>query len=186
MESKQKNALIVALLAIVLVMGVGYAAFSQALNITGTAQITSTWNVHFDTSKVTATPGVVSTNTGAGGTVAPSGTVSYSGNNAATVAATLNQPGDSVTFTLTIMNEGNIAAALGNPVVTMDGDEDGTGNLTAKKGNIQFTVTPADPATINGSETATMTVKAEFIGSATSVGSTSTADVTITLTATQA
>ena len=68
----------------------------------------------------------------------------------------------------------------------MDGDEDGTGNLTAKKGNIQFTVTAPSPTTIAQSDSATMTVKAEFISSATSVGSASNATVNIQLNATQA
>ena len=54
MESKNKNILIASLLAVVLVMAVGYAAFVQQLTISGTAEITSTWNVHFDTTKLQA------------------------------------------------------------------------------------------------------------------------------------
>ena len=52
--------------------------------------------------------------------------------------------------------------------------------------NIQFTVTAADTKTINRTETVTMTVKAEFISTATSVGDTTTADVTINMNASQA
>ena len=44
-ESRNKNILIGALLAVILIMGVGYAAFAQQLNINGTANITSTWQV---------------------------------------------------------------------------------------------------------------------------------------------
>ena len=60
MESKHKNALIVALLAVVLVMAVGYAAYAQQLTINSKATIqestdgTKNWNVHFDQSKTTA------------------------------------------------------------------------------------------------------------------------------------
>ena len=67
----------------------------------------------------------------------------------------------------------------------MTGDEDGTA-LVAKKGNIQFTVTRPNPTTIDASEETTMTVKAEFISSATSVGTTQSASVNITVDAVQA
>ena len=46
MESKNNNLLIIALLAIIVVMGVGYAAFTQQLTINGTATINSSWDVH--------------------------------------------------------------------------------------------------------------------------------------------
>ena len=44
-ESRNKNILIGALLAVILIMGVGYAAFAQQLTINGTASISSTWQV---------------------------------------------------------------------------------------------------------------------------------------------
>ena len=46
METKHKNALIGALLAVVFVMAVGYAAFAQQLTINGSASISSSWDVH--------------------------------------------------------------------------------------------------------------------------------------------
>ena len=72
MESKHKNVLIGALLAVVFVMAVGYAAFAQQLTINGSAEITSNWHVGFDTSKTTGEPGVVTPTTGANGTTATS------------------------------------------------------------------------------------------------------------------
>ena len=45
MESKHKNALIGALLAVVFVMAVGYAAFAQQLTINGSAEINSSWDI---------------------------------------------------------------------------------------------------------------------------------------------
>ena len=181
MESKHKNILIGTLLAVVFVMAVGYAAFAQQLQINGTARINSTWDVHFNQTQLSGVgkPGF------SGGTT-PTGTISYTNAHTASLTANLYQPGDTVTFTLTIENGGSITADLGTPTVTMDGDEDGTGNLTAKKGNIQFTVTAPSPTTIAQSDSATMTVKAEFISSATSVGSASNATVNIQLNATQA
>ena len=183
MESKHKNALIGALLAVVFVMAVGYAAFAQQLTINGSAEINSSWDISFDQSKTTG-PGVVDAVAGLSGATAPTGKITYSDGHNANVSATLNQPGDTVTFTLTIQNNGTISADLQEPVVTMDADEESAA-LVARKGNIQFTVTPASPTTIGSSETATMTVKAEFIASAESVGTTTSASVTITVDAVQ-
>ena len=185
MESKHKNALIGALLAVVFVMAVGYAAFAQQLTINGSAEITSTWDVTFDPSKKTGA-GVVDAVAGFAGGTTPTGTIGYdNGNHNANISATLYQPGDTVLFTLTIVNNGTIPATVGAPTVAMAGDE-ADEPLIARKGNIQFTVTDADTKTINQTETVTMTVKAEFISSTTSIGNTTTADVTINMNASQA
>ena len=188
MESKHKNALIGALLAVVFVMAVGYAALSQTLTITGTATVTDqsqNWNVHFDEEK-TSGSGVVDTSTGTGGTVNPSGTIQLSDNNhTATLDATLIQPGDSVTFTLTIMNEGSITADLNDLVIT---PTDGGGSLagsTVTAGNITFEVTGPSQTTIAQDETATVTVKATFKNDATEVGAVTTAGISVTMNAEQ-
>ena len=188
MESKNKNILIASLLAVVLVMAVGYAAFVQQLTISGTAEITSTWNVHFDTSK-TSGDGVVAPTTGAGGTQAPTGSIGYEDNGQkANITATLNQPGDKIVFTLTIKNDGNINAEMADPVVTLNGDGTDTNPdaLIVQEGNIIFTVTPAAPTTIDGGAEATMTVTAEFDSNAQSVGDTTSSSITVTTVATQA
>lgn len=189
MESKHKNALIGALLAVVFVMAVGYAALSQTLTITGTATVTDqsqNWNVHFDEEK-TSGSGVVDTSTGTGGTVNPSGTIQLSDNNhTATLNATLIQPGDSVTFTLTIKNKGSITADLNDLVIT---PTDGGGTLagsTVTAGNIIFEVTGPSETTIAQNETATVTVKATFKNDATSVGDVTTAGISVTMNAEQA
>ena len=187
MESRHKNILIGALLAVVFVMAVGYAAFAQTLTINGSAEITSTWHVGFDTSKTTDEPGVVTPTTGANGTTAPSGTVTYSDDQNATIAATLIQPGDKVTFTLTIENYGNINAKLNTPVVTANsGSDEDSSPLVVKQGNIIFTVTAPSPTTINQNETATMTVTAEFDNNAQSVGTVTSSSITVTTLAEQA
>ena len=65
----------------------------------------------------------------------------------------------------------------------MEGDTDGTGNLTATKGNIKFTVTNPNPTTIAERATATMTVIAEYInnpsGNANSQNETASVDIQI-------
>ena len=186
MDSKHKNVLIGVLVAVVLVMAVGYAAFAQQLTINGSAEITSTWDVKYDSTKTQDTPGVVDGVAGFAGGQTPSGIVSYdNGDHNANIEATLYQPGDTVTFTLTIKNYGTIPATVGTPTVEMTGDED-VQPLVARKGNIQFTVTPAQTTTMNQNDTVTMTVKAEFISSAQSVGKTTTADITVNMNASQA
>ena len=188
MESKHKNVLIGALLAVVFVMAVGYAAFATTLTINGEATITSNWHVGFDTTKTTEEPGVVTPTTGANGTTAPSGTVSYTNDQNATINATLIQPGDKVTFTLTIENSGNIDAQLNTPVVSLNGEgsDENPGDLIVKEGNIIFTVTAPNPTTIAAGETATMTVTAEFDPSAQSVGTVTSSSITVTTLAEQA
>ena len=172
MNSQNKNILIGGLLAIVLVMAVGYAAFATQLNITGTASISSNWDVHFDkaactgyTDQAGCAANVAAAKTFAGGSL-PTGTLFYGSGNApltATVHADLNQPGDSVTFTLDIINAGSLNATAAAP--TLSGTGFTINGLTATKGNIKFTVTaPAtNPLPHTTGNTTTMTVKAEFI-----------------------
>ena len=50
-ERDKRNYIIVALCAILVVMGVGYAAFSSLLTINGTANISNSWCVGFDNTK---------------------------------------------------------------------------------------------------------------------------------------
>lgn len=184
-NSKHKNVLIGALIAVVLVMAVGYAAFAQQLTINGSAEITSTWDVKYDSTK-TSGAGVVDATAGFGGGQTPTGTISYDNDDHnANIQATLYQPGDTVVFTLTIKNNGTIPATIGNPTVSMDQDEDSSA-LVARKGNIQFTVTPADTKTLNQNDTVTMTVKAEFLSSAETVGTATSASITVNMNASQA
>ena len=191
MESKHKNALIGALLAVVFVMAVGYAAFAQTLTINGTATIDSTWDVHFDDSK-TEGAGVINAEAGLVGATAPDGgRISYTDtNHKANLSATLHQPGDKVTYTLTILNTGSIDAALHEPVLTVEGATAGTG-LTQSKGNIQFTVQGLAEGTSLPKTSGSTTVKviAEYIDSAggnTTSGTKQTATATITIDAYQA
>ena len=183
MEAKNKNILIGGLLAIVLVMAVGYAAFATQLNINGTANITSSWHVGFDTNQTsTYTP-----TAGLGGATKPTGSISFSDDQHATLTANFQQPGDKIVFTLTIKNTGTLNANLGTPVLNMtDGTEDGL-TATSTSGNIKFTVTNPTPTALEAETgTATMTVTAEFVDKELSSASTESATVDITVQATQA
>ena len=190
MSRNSKNYLIVGLFAVMIMMVVGYAALSTTLTIGSSASVSSTWNVAFDTTKTSGTS-VISPTTGAGGTTAPTGSVSYANSGqSATVTANLHQPGDSVTFTLTIKNTGTIAATLGNATLSnASGCTISTRTCTSSNGNIKFTVSnPASTSLAASTGSTTMTVKAEYVNKSggNTYNATETASVTVNVTATQA
>lgn len=108
MNSKNKNVIIGGLLAIVFIMAVGYAAFSTSLNINGTASITSNWDVEI-TDIVAGTP--VGTASSTSAKVADGGL-------SASFGTTLKSPGDSITYTVTVQNKGDLNAKLSGIVFT--------------------------------------------------------------------
>jgi len=97
---KNKNNIIIGLCAVVLLMGIGFAAFSQRLQIGDTTVTNSDWNVYIK-SAVTGTP--------VGGATGSAQVVDRA---SAKLTANLQSPGDSVTYTITVANDGNIDAVL--------------------------------------------------------------------------
>ena len=160
--SKQKNLLIGGLLAVVLIMAIGYAAFATQLNINGTANIDSSWCVGFkntNTSAYEATPGKE-------GATTPTGSISFSGDTCATnyqtnasLTAAFKQPGDKIVYTLTIGNKSTFKAAIKSIKVE---NEDVTSNKTITKGNIKYTVEMPETTTLEKDAETTMKVIAEF------------------------
>ncbi len=124
MEQRNKNLFIGGLLAIVLIMAVGYAAFATQLTINGTAEITSNWDVHISDIQVAAVSGEVGTGTSTGKSVTE-------GNLTATFESELVAPGDSVTYDVTVVNEGSLPAKLNG--ITFTQTNNGTG--TAEEGD---------------------------------------------------
>jgi len=96
---KKKNMIIGGLLALIFVMSVGYAAFATNLNISGTAN-TSSWIIKITNIRE-------KTHTWGADTVSTSYT-----DLAASFSSTLTQPGDSITYEVTVENQGNIDASL--------------------------------------------------------------------------
>jgi len=96
---KKKNMIIGGLLAVVFLLSVGYAAFATNLNISGTAN-TSSWIIKITNIRE-------KTHTGGADTENTSFT-----DLSATFSSTLTQPGDSVTYEVTVENQGNIDASL--------------------------------------------------------------------------
>ena len=160
-ERDKRTYLIIGLCAVLVVMVVGYAAFASQLTINGTAEVTSSWCLGFDNTLGTVTP-TKGLSTG----VNPSGSISYNGNQCgtkaqvgSTITADLKQPGDEITYTLTIVNEGSITAAIKSITVN---NENVTANKTVREGNIIFTVEMPGKTTLTSNETTTMNIKAKF------------------------
>ena len=101
-DRKKRNIIIGALCCLLVFMGIGYAILSQTLNISGTANMKGTWDI-----KITDISEASRTGKADPGTP----TISSSGVSA-TFEANLWMPGDSITYNVTVKNNGNIDAAL--------------------------------------------------------------------------
>ena len=168
---KNKNILIGGLLAIVLIMAVGYAAFATQLQINGEAKITSTWDVHFKENNKAYVASTTGTGSEPGATMERTSATLY------TITADLKQPGDKVVYTFTVENAGNLAASLTDLKLSSEGN-----------GIIKFTLDKPSSSTLaaNGG-TQTFTLTAEYTNtSATLTDEQKTATTNITFTANQA
>ena len=101
-DRKKRNIIIGSLCCLLIIMGIGYAVLSQTLNISGTANMRGTWDIKItDISEASRT-----------GKADP-GTPTISTNGvSASFEANLWMPGDSITYNITVKNNGNIDAAL--------------------------------------------------------------------------
>ncbi|MFQ8642762.1 MAG: DUF6273 domain-containing protein [Bacilli bacterium] len=143
-KSKKRNIIIGSLCAVVLLMAVGYAAFQTVLNIQGTSNITSSWNV-----KITK---VESKNIV--GTASNNGDPSFE-ELSATFKTSLQAPGDSIEYDITATNAGSLDAKL-DDIALSD-----TNNPA-----IKFTasgMTKGD--VITAGNTKVLTVKVEYLSS---------------------
>ena len=168
MESKHKNALIVALLAVVLVMAVGYAAFAQSLTINSTATIQEStdgkqnWKVAFEknTDAKVESPGATGST--------PTGSISFTNDYLAVIDAQFDAPGDNIVYTFTVKNDGSIKATLTQPTIsltTAGTDTDGT-DTGVKFNQMTFTVSPLGQTTLAPGESTTFNVTATLDQSA--------------------
>ena len=135
METKHKNALIGALLAVVFVMAVGYAAFAQQLTINGSASISSNWDVH-----IKDIQGQVTNSSTAGDNTTDAGTPTHDATTA-NFTTKLVSPGDQVTYTVTVENSGSIDAQLNDIVLSVGPD---TGSLVEQT-SLTAANNPSDP-----------------------------------------
>ena len=161
-QRRRRNYIIMGLCMILAVMAVSYAAFSQQLTINSSAGTTTKWCLGFDTTVT----GNVSATAGLTGATAPTGTITYNGNtcdgnynSGASLASTLHQPGDTVTYTLTIKNSSTIDAAINSITVN---NESVVSNKEVKIGNIVFVVGMPESTSLSAGSSTTMTVTARF------------------------
>ena len=169
MESKHKNALIVALLAVVLVMAVGYAAFAQSLTINSTATIQEStdgkqnWKVAFEKNEDAKVE-----RPGATGST-PTGSISFTDDYLAVIDAQFDAPGDNIVYTLTVKNDGSIKATLTQPTIsltTTPGTDTDSSNTGVKFNQMTFTVSSLGQTKLAPGESTTFTVTATLDQSA--------------------
>ena len=149
MRSKKNNLIIVGLCSILVLMGIGYAAFSSKLNITGTSNITSTWDVRITN--------IESQLHGAEDIEEPS----YDNTNGlyASFSTGLKRPGDYALYTVTIENRGDIDARI-----------EKINTYYKENKYITFTLSGLTKGdVIKGKETKELQVKVEFNNDVTSI-----------------
>ena len=134
----QRNYIIAGLCMILVIMGVGYAAFQSQLRISGTSNITSNWSV-----KITDIQSKVISGTPANASE-PTHT-----DTTATFRTTLTSPGDTMQYDVTVLNEGDIDAKLDkitipestNPAIGFEVSGIEEGSLLEAKQTALLTVT---------------------------------------------
>lgn len=160
-QRNKRNYIIIGLCAILVIMGVGYAAFSSLLTINGTANISNSWCLGFDNTKTNTMQVTKGISTGAN----PTGSMSYSGTACsstlqpnASLSATFHQPGDQIEYTLTIKNASTVTAAIKSILVD---NESVTSNTTRTKDNITYVINMPLDTTLSANEETTMTIIAK-------------------------
>ena len=158
----QRNYVIIGLCAILLVMGIGYAAFSQLLTINGTATVSNSWCVGFDNTKTNTYQITKGVSTG----TSPTGSMTYSGTACSntlqptsTLSSVFYQPGDQIEYTLTIQNASTVPVAIKSILID---NQSVTTDTTITKGNIQYIVEMPASTNIAVNGTTTMKVTAKF------------------------
>ena len=164
LNSRQRNYIIAGLCMILVIMGVGYAAFQSQLKISGTSNITSNWSV-----KITDIQSKVVNGTPTNAS-APTHT-----DTTATFRTTLTSPGDTMQYDVTVSNEGNIDAKLDKITVP-----------ESTNPAIGFEVTGIEEGTLlEAEQTATLTVTVKY-NDVTEQPTDLTADLEVTLDYSQA
>ena len=112
-KKTDKTFFIVALVVVLLTFAVGYAMFSETLNVSGTAQTSGNFDVEFFNTSITSSSGCT-----------PTSTISGNKNTLTIAVPDLQKPGSTATVSVTVKNTGNIAANLLSVDVTGNTDPD--------------------------------------------------------------
>ena len=155
-----RNYIIIGLCAILVIMGVGYAAFATQLKINGTANIDSNFSV-----KITNIQSSVLS-----GSASDAQTPSYT-DTTATFKTNLVSPGDSMKYDITVSNEGSIDAVL-ESIEVNTGDNDA---ITFETSGIE------NGDKLEASQTDILTVIVRYNSSVTSQPENTNSTITVTL-----
>lgn len=162
-QREKRTFIIIALCTVLVLMGVGYAAFSSLLTINGTASTSNSWCVGFDITKTNTYKITKGLETG----TEPTGIMNYSGNACeinykpnASLASAFYQPGDEIEYTLTIKNKSSVTAAIKS--LNINSDQNVVSTWTNTIGNFTYTVNMPEDKTLDPNEETTMTVIAKF------------------------
>ena len=164
-NTRQRNYIILGLCGVLLIMAVGYAAFRTQLNIKGTSNITSEWEVlitNIQSQVINGTPTDAET---------PNHTETT-----ANFSTNLYSPGDKMRYTVTVENRGSIDAVLKTIEKTDSSNE-----------AIIFTINGIEQGdTLKAKESKTFTVDVEYNSKVESQPSNLTSNLEITLNYVQA
>ena len=165
-NTRQKNYIILGLCSILLIMAAGYAAFRTQLNINGTSNITSEWNVLITNIQSQVLNGTPEDEAGS-----PSHTETT-----ASFSTKLYSPGDKMRYTVTVENRGSIDAVLKTIENTDSGNE-----------AIIFTINGIEQGdTLKAKESKTFTVDVEYNSNVESQPENLTSNLEVTLNYVQA
>ena len=154
MKKSKKNFVAITLIVLLLVLAVGYAAFSQTLPISGTANASGNWDIKFVDGSETITNSIVE------GTTTNTAEVSGDGKSM-DVTVNLATPGDGANITVDITNAGNVDAVIKSFKVE-GADFSTSDNLTYKNGPILVkvpTVATGDELLAGATKTFTFSVE---------------------------
>lgn len=160
MKGNKTKTLIVALVAALVLVGIGFAAFSETLTINGTANTSGDFDVLFQSATAVSTTACT-----------PTATISGDSNTLTLDVADLEYPGAGTSFDIVVENAGTIDAIIN--AVTLTGDTTDpdvtvtvpslTGTQVAAGGTHTFTIDVAwDAASTTGSKTISYTVELDY------------------------
>lgn len=164
-QRDHRNIVIGVLCSALLVMGVGFAYLTSALTINGSVGVkNATWDVKFTNIATVANP----TSTNVSNAISEDGLT-------ANFNVLLTQPGDTVTYTLTVKNSGTIDAKISNIEATTPTET--TGNKA-----IKFSYEDIKDRVVKAGESTTMAVTFTYDSTASSAANSEVALATDTTT----
>ena len=148
---------IIAVLAVaVLFMAIGFAAYSQTLNINGDVTVkANTWSIHWDQTSYALSTGSVPLTNESGLPTMTNTSVSFS--------ADLDKPGDFVEFTIDAVNDGTLNAELTGITLTNSVNQPYVSYEVAYDGTTYTSTTTGLSIPLDADSSATVRVKVSYV-----------------------